>query len=37
MLFKLSDIPDNNYLKRFVGIITENTLISKIRFVFNQN
>jgi len=36
VVYKVSEIPDNDYLKRFVGIITEKTLISKIRFVFNS-
>lgn len=36
VVYKLDEIPDNDYLKRFVGIITENSLISKIRFVFNS-
>lgn len=36
VVYRLDDIPENDYLKRFVGIITENSVISKIRFIYNS-
>jgi hypothetical protein len=36
VVYRIENIPDNDYLKRFVGIITENSTIFKIRFVYNS-
>lgn len=36
VVYRLENIPENDYLKRFVGIITENSTIFKIRFVYNS-
>ncbi|KAB2805311.1 ATP-binding protein [Phaeocystidibacter luteus] len=36
IVYRIEDIPENDYLNRLVGIITENTVISKIRFVYNS-
>lgn len=36
IIYRIKETPENDYLKRFVGIITENTIISKIRFVYNS-
>lgn len=36
-VYKLENIPENDYLNRFVGIITENSTIGKIRFLYNSN
>lgn len=35
-VYLIKEIPDNNYLTRFVGIVTENSTISNVRFVFNS-
>ena len=36
IVYKLNDIPQNDFLKRFVGIITENSKINNIRFIYNS-
>lgn len=36
VVYQLVDIPQNDYIKRFVGIVTENSKISKIRFIYNS-
>lgn len=36
VVYRLNNIPENDYLKRFVGIITENSTIFKIRFIYNS-
>ena len=36
IVYRIHNIPENDYLNRLVGIITENTVISKIRFVYNS-
>ncbi|WP_034923680.1 ATP-binding protein [Gillisia sp. CAL575] len=36
VVYKLENIPENDYLKRFVGIVTENSTIFKIRFIYNS-
>jgi hypothetical protein len=36
VVYKLENIPENRFLQRFVGIITDNSTISKIRFIFNS-
>ena len=35
-VYKIDTIPDNDYLKRFVGIVTENSSIGKIKFIYNS-
>ena len=36
VVYKLNEIPQNDFLKRFVGIITDNSRINKIRFIYNS-
>jgi hypothetical protein len=36
VVYKLSIKEDVNYLKRFVGIVDENSVIGKIRFIYNS-
>ena len=36
IVYKINKIPENEYLNNLVGIITENSSISKIRFVYNS-
>ncbi|MDO6437487.1 DUF87 domain-containing protein [Cyclobacterium sp. 1_MG-2023] len=36
IIYKISDVPENEYLETFVGIITENSSIQKIKFVYNS-
>jgi len=36
VVYRINNIPENDYLKRFVGIITENSNISKVRFIYNS-
>ncbi len=36
VVYKLENIPENDYLNRFVGIVTENSTIFKIRFIYNS-
>ena len=36
VVYKITDIPENDYLKRFIGIVTENSTIFKIRFIYNS-
>lgn len=36
VVYRLDNIPENDYLKRFVGIVTENSTIFKIRFIYNS-
>jgi len=36
VVYKLSDIPQNDFLDRFVGILTDNSRINKIRFIYNS-
>jgi len=36
VVYRIDNIPENNYLKRFVGIVTENSTIFKIRFIYNS-
>ncbi len=36
VVYRLDAIPENDYLKRFVGIVTENSTIFKIRFIYNS-
>lgn len=36
VVYKVDKIPENDFLTRFVGIITDNSTINKIRFIFNS-
>jgi hypothetical protein len=36
IVYKLNDIPQNDFLKRLVGIITDNSKINNIRFIYNS-
>jgi uncharacterized protein len=36
VVYRIDKIPENNYLNRFVGIVTENSTINKIRFIYNS-
>ncbi|MBU1042885.1 MAG: DUF87 domain-containing protein [Candidatus Omnitrophica bacterium] len=36
IVYKLTDIPTTDYLDRFVGIVTEDSKIGKIKFIFNS-
>lgn len=36
VVYKLNDIPKNDFLSRFVGIITDNSRINKIKFIYNS-
>lgn len=35
-VYKIPDFESTEYLKRFIGIITENSIIGKIRFIYNS-
>lgn len=35
-VYKLSQIPKNDYLDRFVGIVSDNSIIGKVRFIYNS-
>ncbi|MDE7074134.1 MAG: ATP-binding protein [Odoribacter sp.] len=35
-IYKITDIPETDYLNKFVGLITENSNINKIRFIYNS-
>lgn len=36
VVYRINNIPENDYLNRFVGIVTENSTINKIRFIYNS-
>lgn len=36
IIYKIKDVPETEYLKTFVGIVTENSTIGKIRFIYNS-
>lgn len=36
VVYRIDNIPENDYLKRFIGIVTENSTIFKIRFIYNS-
>jgi hypothetical protein len=36
VVYRIENIPENDYLNRFVGIVTENSTINKIRFIYNS-
>lgn len=35
-IYKIKDIPETDYLNKFVGLITENSNVNKIRFIYNS-
>lgn len=35
-VYKIEQIPDNDLLKQFVGIVTENSSIGKVKFIYNS-
>lgn len=36
VVYRIANVPENDYLDRLIGLITENTTIEKIRFVYNS-
>lgn len=36
VIYKIEEVPETNYLDKFVGIVTENSSISKIKFIYNS-
>ena len=36
IVYKLTDVPENEFLNRFVGIVTDNSRINRIRFIYNS-
>ncbi len=36
VIYKIKEVPETNYLDKFVGIVTENSSISKIKFIYNS-
>lgn len=36
LVYKLTQIPENNYLERLIGIVSENSIINKVRFIYNS-
>ncbi|MCW7470572.1 ATP-binding protein [Leptospira kanakyensis] len=36
LVYKISSIPKNDYLDRFIGLVTENSTIEKIKFIYNS-
>ncbi|MAS70766.1 ATP-binding protein [Zunongwangia sp. SCSIO 43204] len=36
VIYKINDVPATSYLDKFVGIVTENSSISKIKFIYNS-
>lgn len=36
LIYLIKDVPETEYLDKFIGIITENSTISKIRFIYNS-
>ena len=36
LVYKLTDVPSNDFLERFIGLVTENSTIEKIKFIFNS-
>ncbi|MFC0264525.1 ATP-binding protein [Fontibacter flavus] len=36
LVYKLSQIPENDYLDRLVGIVSDNSVINKVRFIHNS-
>jgi hypothetical protein len=36
LVYKISKVPETNYLERFIGLVTENSTIEKIKFIYNS-
>lgn len=36
IVYKLNDVPSTDFLNRFVGIVTDNSRINRIRFIYNS-
>lgn len=36
IIYKIKDVPDNKYLETFAGIVTENSTIGKVKFIYNS-
>ena len=36
VVYKITDIPNSDFLNRFVGIVTDNSRINRIRFIYNS-
>ena len=36
IVYKIKEVPDTKYLKTFIGIVTENSTIEKIKFIYNS-
>lgn len=36
LVYKIANVPDTDYLERFIGLVTENSIIKKIRFIYNS-
>jgi hypothetical protein len=36
IVYKIKDVPDTKYLNTFIGIVTENSIIEKIKFIYNS-
>jgi len=36
IVYKLTDVPNTDFLNRFVGIVTDNSKINRIRFIYNS-
>jgi len=36
VVYKLTDIPQTDFLNRFVGIVTDNSRINRVRFIYNS-
>jgi hypothetical protein len=36
IIYKIKDVPDNKYLDTFAGIVTENSTIGKVKFIYNS-
>src|SRR5690606_16763253 len=36
LVYKINDVPKTDYLERLIGLVTENSTIEKIKFVYNS-
>ena len=36
IVYKIQEVPDTKYLSTFIGIVTENSTIEKIKFIYNS-
>lgn len=36
IVYKIKEVPDTRYLSTFIGIVTENSTIEKIKFIYNS-